>query len=199
MMPIIFLFSAIVSGVALLITLYVFSCKVRKVRIDHDCLKGMTYALWGFLMFTVVLEGLEFANLVYQGREGIDVILEYVAGPLKYRFFVVQLALCSVVPILTMSWVIARNLRGRSFVIAVTASACLVLVGVFMMRWNVVIGGQEISKSLRGLLSYRPEFLAREGILVTIGLLLAPLGLLWLLTRIFPPWRDEPRAILERR
>lgn len=191
MMPIIFLFSAIVSGVALLIALYVFSCKVRKVQIDHDCLRGMTYALWGFLMFTVVLEGLELANLIYKGREGIDIILEYFNGPLRYRFFVVQLALCSLVPILTMSWIIARDIRGRSFVIAITTTACLVLIGVFMMRWNVVIGGQEISKSLRGLLSYRPEFLPREGILVTVSLLLAPLGLLWLLTRLFPPWRDE--------
>jgi formate-dependent nitrite reductase membrane component NrfD len=75
LMPVIFLFSAIVSGIALLMVLYVVSCKLRRVLIDHDCLKGMTYALWGFLMFTVVLEGLTFGNLVYKGREGVEVTL----------------------------------------------------------------------------------------------------------------------------
>jgi hypothetical protein len=30
------------------------------------------------------------------------------------------------------------------------------------MRWNVVIGGQEISKSLRGFVSYTPP-MGREG------------------------------------
>jgi predicted membrane protein len=198
MMPVIFLFSAIVSGVALLVVLYVFSCKVRKVRIDHDCLKGMTYALWGFLMFVVILEGLEFANLIYKGKEGIDVILEYVRGPLLYRFFLVQLFLCSLVPIITMTFLIARNIRGRAFVIAITTCACLVLIGVFMMRWNVVIGGQEISKSLRGLLSYTPELTGHESVVGAVSVMLAPLGLLWILVRLFPPWLDKPEDAIKQ-
>ena len=82
LMPIIFLFSAIVSGIALLMVLYVVTSKLRRVKIDHDCLKGLTLALWGFLMFTVVLEGLEFANLVYKGKEGVDMIMIYVQGAL---------------------------------------------------------------------------------------------------------------------
>ncbi len=48
LMPVIFLFSAIVSGIALLMLLYVVSCKLRRVAIDHPCLKGMMFALWGF-------------------------------------------------------------------------------------------------------------------------------------------------------
>ena len=42
----------------------------------------MAYSLWGFMMFTLLLEGVEFASLVYRGREGIDVIMEFVKGPL---------------------------------------------------------------------------------------------------------------------
>ncbi len=43
LMPVIFLFSAIVSGVALLVVLYVASCKLRKITVDAACVKGLAY------------------------------------------------------------------------------------------------------------------------------------------------------------
>jgi hypothetical protein len=43
-------------------------------------------------MFTLLLEGVEFASLVYRGREGIDVIMEFVKGPLVVPFFILQFA-----------------------------------------------------------------------------------------------------------
>ena len=82
-MPAIFLFSAIISGTALVIVLYEVSCKLRKVPVDLPCLKGMAYSLWGFMMFTLLLEGVEFVSLVYRGREGVEVIMEFVKGPLS--------------------------------------------------------------------------------------------------------------------
>lgn len=195
LMPVIFLFSAIVSGVALLMVLYVTVSKLRRVPIDHDCLKGLTFALWGFLMFTVILEGLEFANLVYKGKEGVDVIVEYVMGPLFYRYFVFQFGLGALLPIAALGIIIARNIRGRTFVIGVTICALLVLMNVLMMRWNVVIGGQEISKTSRGLLTYPLHIWGRESVMTAVAVTLAPLGLLWILTRLFPPWQDPARKV----
>jgi Ni/Fe-hydrogenase subunit HybB-like protein len=142
LMPVIFLFSAIVSGIALLMVLYVLSCKLRRVPIDHPCLKGMMFALWGFLMFTVVLEGLTFGSLVYKGREGVDVIMEYVQGPLFFRYFVLQFGIGALLPIAVIGLIAAFNIRGRAFVVGATGCALLVLLNVLMMRWNVVIGGQ---------------------------------------------------------
>ena len=98
LMPVVFLFSAIISGVSLLIVLYVVSCKLRKVPIELDCLKGMAYTLWGFAMLTLVLEGLEFANTIYKAREGIEMIIQYVTGPLLIPFFVIQFAIGAVIP-----------------------------------------------------------------------------------------------------
>ena len=40
LMPVIFLFSAIISGVALLIVIYIVSCKLRRVPVDIPCVKG---------------------------------------------------------------------------------------------------------------------------------------------------------------
>ncbi|MDH3288748.1 MAG: polysulfide reductase NrfD [Betaproteobacteria bacterium] len=191
LMPVVFLFSAVISGVALLIVLYVLSCKVRKVAVDLQCLKGLAYVLWGFAMFTLVLEGLEFANIVYKGREGIEMILEYVTGPLLIPFFILQFSIGAVVPIALLSYLIWRGTTGTALIVGVTVSALLVLFQVWMMRWNVVIGGQEIAKTGKGLLSYQLVLLHREGLLTAVSVTVAPLLLLWATVRLFPPWTQD--------
>jgi len=191
LMPVVFLFSAIISGVALLIVLYVVSCKLRKIPVDLPCLKGMAYTLWGFAMLTIVLEGLEFANIVYKAREGIEMIIAYVTGPLVIPFFVIQFGIGAVTPILILSYLIWRGTTGKALVAGVTGSALLVLLSVFMMRWNVVIGGQEIAKTGRGLLSYHPIIFHREGLAVAVALMAAPLITLAVAVRVLPPWRDS--------
>jgi Ni/Fe-hydrogenase subunit HybB-like protein len=194
LMPPIFLFSAIISGTALLIVVYVISCKLRKVPIDVPCVKGMTYALWGFMMFTLLLEGVEFASLVYRGREGIDVIMEFVRGPLLVPFFILQFGIGSVLPICVITFMIWRGISGKLLVTAVTTCAVLVLLAVLMMRYNVVIGGQEISKTGKGLLEYHPPIIDREGLLAAGIVLVIPFVLLSILVRLFPPWEDEPAS-----
>lgn len=192
LMPVVFLFSAIISGVALLIVLFVVSCRLRRIPVDLPCLKGMAYTLWGFAMLTIVLEGLEFANIVYKGREGIEMIIAYVTGPLVIPFFVIQFGIGAVTPILILSYLIWRGTTGKALIAGVTVAALLVLLSVFMMRWNVVIGGQEIAKTGKGLLSYHMIIFHREGLAVAAALMVAPLALLAVLVRLLPPWRDNP-------
>lgn len=188
LMPVVFLFSAIISGVALLIVLYVLSCRLRRTPVDLACLKGLAYVLWGFMMFTLLLEGLEFANIVYKGREGIEIIMQYVTGPLVVPFFVLQFGLGAVTPISVISYLIWRGTTGKALIAGVTVSACLVLFSVLLMRWNVVIGGQEIAKTGKGLVSYHMLWLGREELLAAIAVVAAPLVLLALLVRLLPPW-----------
>lgn len=191
LMPPIFLFSAIISGTALLIVLYVVSCALRKKPVDLPCLKGMAYALWGFMMFTLVLEGVEFGALVYRGREGIDMIMEYVRGPLAIPFFTLQLGVGSVLPIALLTFMLWRGTTGKALIAGVATCGLLVLLAVLLMRWNVVIGGQEIAKTGKGLLTYRLPLLGREGGLTAAFALAAPMALLFVMTRLFPPWNDE--------
>jgi len=189
LMPVVFLFSAVISGVALLIVLYVLSCRLRKIAVDLECLKGLAYVLWGFAMFTLALEGLEFANIIYKGREGIEMIVEYVTGPLLVPFFILQFSIGALIPIAALTYMIWRGTTGRALIVGVTVSALLVLFQVWMMRWNVVIGGQEIAKTGKGLLSYQLVLLHREGLLTAVAVAVAPLLLLWAMVRVLPPWK----------
>jgi len=188
LMPVVFLFSAVISGVALLIVLYVLSCRVRRIAVDLECLKGLAYVLWGFAMVTIVLEGLTFANVVYKGREGIEMIIEYVTGPLLVPYFILQFSIGAVVPIAVLSYMIWRGTTGKALIAGVTVSALLILFQVWMMRWNVVIGGQEIAKTGKGLLSYQLVLLHREGLVTAVAVAVAPLLLLWATVRVLPPW-----------
>ena len=140
-------------------------------------------------MFTLVLEGLEFANIVYKGREGVEMIVEYVTGPLLVPFFILQFSIGALIPLAVLSYMIWRGTTGKALVVGVTVSALLVLFQVWMMRWNVVIGGQEIAKTGRGLLSYQLVLLHREGLLTAVSVAVAPLLLLWATVRVLPPWQ----------
>ena len=187
LMPAIFLVSAIVSGISILIVLYVLTSRFRKALIDRNCMKGLAYMLWGFLIFAVVLEFLEFANIVYKGREGVETVMALVAGPLWFSVWGLQLG-GSVAAFIILTYVIWRGTQDRQLVIGVTVSALLMLVSVLAMRWNVVIGGQELSKTMHGLLYFYPSFLGREGLLATMIVFALPFGMLWVLTRLFTPW-----------
>jgi predicted membrane protein len=78
-------------------------------------------------------------------------------------------------------------------------SASLVLIGVFAMRWNVVIGGQLISKSLRGFMSYTPPLLGIEGILVAAVFMILPFVIFAMIIYLIPPWEEEIKLPKRRR
>jgi Ni/Fe-hydrogenase subunit HybB-like protein len=198
LMPVIFLFSAVVSGFALLIVLHVVTSLWRRVPVNEACVRGLAGSLWGFLMFGVLLELVEYANVVYKAREGIELILVFVSGPLFVPYFILQFGVGAFLPIGILAFLIFGKAKGRTLVIGAFVSALLVLMSVFMMRWNVVIGGQMISKTLKGLLDYTPPLLGRESLLAAIFVMAAPFGLLWVLTQLFPPWDDTNKQAMPK-
>jgi predicted membrane protein len=55
------------------------------------------------------------------------------------------------------------------------------------MRWNVVIGGQLFSKSLRGFTTYKLELIGQEGLFMSLVLLVLPFIILWIMVKLFMP------------
>jgi predicted membrane protein len=108
----------------------------------------------------------------------------------------VQIVLGTVAPIalLAMTQVVTMTERARrgTYVLA----GVLTLIGIFAMRWNVVIGGQLFSKSFLGYTTYKMGFATREGLLPAVLLLLLPFVILWGLVRLLPPWSEpaEPQG-----
>ncbi len=191
LMPVIFLTSAIVSGIALLIVLYVVAMKIRNAPLDHNCLRSLTLWLLGILSINLVLEGLEIFAMSYEAEESWGIISQSIDEKIGISYFGIQFVLGSVLPLFALGFAELSKLGENIKTSIRVLSAGLILIGVFAMRWNVVIGGQLISKSLRGFTSYSPPLLGMEGILVAAMFVILPLVLCAVLVYLLPPWEEE--------
>jgi Ni/Fe-hydrogenase subunit HybB-like protein len=199
LMPIIFLTSAIVSGIALLIVMYIVVSKIRKAPLDHGCLRSMTLWLAGFLSINVVLEGLEVFTMLYESEESWGIVSQLITQKIAVSYFGIQFILGSVLPLFILGFLELSKLGEPLKTSIRFLSASLVLIGVLAMRWNVVIGGQLISKSLRGFTSYSPPLFGMEGIIVAALFLILPFLIVAALIYLLPPWEEEVRPPERRR
>jgi len=191
MMAIVFLFSAIVSGIALVLLLYMALTWLKKREMDMRCLDAMAHYLLLAFIVDFGLESLDLVHRIYEADESFHTLDFMVRTKLYTSHIVVQIVLGTLLPIGLLAFV--RLVRGsqaaRKGVYA--ASALLTLIGIFAMRWNVVIGGQLFSKSFLGYTTYKLEFAAREGLLPAIALMILPFLILWGLTRLLPPFGER--------
>ena len=204
LMPVIFLCSAVVSGVALCIVTYVITVGLRNLLyirkrtqnpelpkdesvkdVDLSEIKITTKYL---VMFLILAFTLEFIDLIFRGYTGVKSwdILQVVIFKIDFvKIFILQYGIGNLLPFILLL------LPGLTVKRAVLASA-LVLFGVFMMRWNVVIGGQAFSSSFSGFMEYHMPILplgldaTKEGLIGTIAVIITPYVLFFGLNKIMP-------------
>ncbi len=197
LMPIIFLFSAVVSGVAALIIFYQIAMKVRGEPIDQRCISGLARWLWLFMIVSLTLELLEIITLAYERAEEWEVISHLLTTKLSFSFISLQMIIGGLIPfiLLMVTVLMDRYLHERVRNTLTFVSGTLLLIQVLSMRWNVVIGGQIFSKSFRGFRDYHPHFLEKEGVLSAILLVAFPCVLLYLFHRILPMFKPSGHAV----
>ena len=194
LMPVVFIFSAMVSGIAAVMLLYMLLTWLRKEIIDVRCVDTIArYLLYTFII-DFSLEMLDLIHRIYESDESFRSLDFMVHTKLYVSHIVVQIMLGTVTPILllaaTQIFKLPERVRKRIYVVA----GCLTMVGIFAMRWNVVIGGQLFSKSFLGYTTYKMGLVTREGLLTTIVLTVLPLVILWVLVKLLPPWPERNSA-----
>ena len=204
LIPVVFLFSAMVSGIAAVLLIYVVSSAIRRKPVDEACLGKLGSFLFYALTVDFSLEMLDFVHRLYTAEESIKILSALVTSRLFISLVLLQVLVGTVIPLVTLALAspaferrpivkLPAAVRRRIFV----AAALLVEVGIFSTRWNVVIGGQLFSKSLRGLTVYKLQLYGLEGLWVAIGLLLLPLAILLVLIWLLPPWTGAASAAPE--
>ncbi len=208
LMPVIFIMSAIVSGVALCLLTYIVTMEIQKFRAGRDrtlfleqsreAIKGVEgqvvhitaqYLLF-FLIFSISLELLDLVFRGYTAVKSWDILRNVIYGRDFVDIFVLQYALGNLIPLIIL--VIPRITVRRA-----VPALLLVLFGVFMMRWNVVIGGQSFSLTFAGYMVYLlpviPQNLEtlKEGLFGALGIGVLPFIIFWILSRIFPVLEPE--------
>jgi len=191
LMPVVFIFSAMVSGIAAVMLLYMAITKMRKQKIDIRCVDSIAMYLFYIFIIDFSLEMLDLAHRIYEADESFRSLNFMVHTQLYIPHIVIQICLGTLTPLfllfLTQVVKLPELVRKRIYVI----SGALALIGILAMRWNVVIGGQLFSKSFLGYTTYKMSLVTREGLLVAIALSLLPLVFLWLLIKLLPPWPEK--------
>lgn len=198
LMPIVFLFSAIVSGIALVILLYMFLTPLRGEKINIACLDKMASYLFYAVIVDFSLELLDFIHRLYESEESIKILSELVMNKLFISLGIIQVMLGMLLPLGIMICIKLFRFDEELRKLLYFVSVILIQLGIFATRWNVVIGGQMFSKSFRGLTTYKMELTGFEGLFMTIVLLVLPFVILSILIRILPPWdRPTERSLAE--
>jgi len=204
LMPVIFICSAIVSGIALCILTYIVTMELRKLirarQLEddpelpsgeelksaeiHTVIITVRYLMM-FLILAITLELLDLVFRTYTAVKSWDILRSIIYEKDFFKIFVLQYGLGNLAPFILLKWpglTIRRALLGTA----------LVLMGVFMMRWNVVIGGQAFSASFSGFMEYKlPVWpgsieLFKEGLPGALLVAITPFVLFYLITRIIP-------------
>jgi Ni/Fe-hydrogenase subunit HybB-like protein len=203
LMPVIFIMSAVVSGVALCMLTYIIAMEIKKSMASrkrppfgHPSLEeirgvemyeiGITskYLIF-FLIFSISLELLDLVFRGYTAVKSWDILRNVIYGKDFINIFILQYTLGNLFPFLLL---LIPGLTIRRAVVALV----LVLFGVFMMRWNVVIGGQSFSLTFSGYMHYHLPLIPRdlntfkEGLTGALFILGLPFVLFWVLSRVFP-------------
>ena len=204
LMPVIFIMSAIVSGIALCMLTYIVTMEIRKFLAKR---KRTTYGVYQttdqirsveinviqmtakyLLYFMVFAISLEVLDLIFRGYTAVkswDVLRSVIYGKDFTSIFILQYAIGNLIPLillLTPGLTLRRTLLG----------VLLVLFGVFMMRWNVVIGGQAFSLTFAGYMHYHLPIVPhsmetfKEGLFGALSIFIMPFVLFYFISKIFP-------------
>lgn len=187
MMPLIFILSGFVSGVGIVIMLYHTVCWVRKEVPDQACIRTLGDYLFGFLAICVTLEELEIIQKAYEGKENWAMIQGLLSGPLEFSFYTLQMMVGSVIPLVLLGAFILFRLHNPFGTFLVLLSAHLVQIQVLSMRFNIIIGGQLLSKSGVGYHDYHWHIWGREGLVASVSVLVLISAFIFLLMKVFPP------------
>lgn len=190
LMPIVFLFSAIVSGIAMVLIIYMVITPFRGKSLDIECLDKLASYLFYVMIIDFSLEALDFVHRVYESEESIKILAYLVSDKLFISLVVIQLIMGMIIPLGMIALIKIMKSPPELKKMIYFIAAILVEIGIFTTRWNIVIGGQLFSKSFRGLTVYKMTFFGLEGLLAGLAILSFPFIILFLLTKILPPWED---------
>ena len=130
LLPVMFVNGAIASGIAL-------GLLVSAGRQDAKSLTSVGKVLAYIVLLELGLIAVEMLVLINSGGHGAEAASKLLTGPFALPFLGIEVVLGMIIPV-------ALLLKSKSPAIQMLASV-LILIGIFTMRYVVVVGGQTIS------------------------------------------------------
>jgi len=217
LMPVIFICSAVVSGIALCIISYYIFMEMRKwaakrgknfflpdvvahgsAAVDYEHLRSvqdhevrMTSKY--LLIFMTLAITLELLDMIFRGYTAVkswDALRQVIYEHDFVKIFILQYGIGNLLPFVML-------LLPRVTVRRAAVASILVLFGVLMMRWNVVIGGQAFSLTFKGFMHYHLPIIPhdietfKEGLGGALLVIFTPFVIFYFLNMIFPAFMED--------
>lgn len=218
LMPVIFIMSAIVSGVALSMLTYMVIMEWKKMKAkrkraqaralppypatyeeikgtEADLIKKTTRYLIFFMIIALTLELLDLVFRGYTAVKNWDILRQVIYDRDFNNIFIKQYLIGNIIPFILL---LLPGLTVRRAAVALV----MVLFGVFMMRYNVVIGGQSFSLTFDGFMDYKLPIIPysyetfKEGLLGALFTGGLPFLAFYIFNKIFP---SVPEVKAERK
>jgi hypothetical protein len=164
----------------------------RKKSIELNVLDSIGKFLFFVLILDFTLEGLDQIQRIYEAEESFEIIKLLVSSKLYLTLFVSQGLIGTFIPLITLAFLqfYKHQIKLKKTIYFIVG--ILVLIGVYSMRWNVVIGGQLFSKSFSGFTSFKVGLIGLDGTLMATFWILLPFAILGFLLWLLPPWKMIP-------
>jgi len=220
LMPVIFIMSAVVSGIALCIVCYYLFMELRKwaakrgknfflpdavahgrAAVDYEHLRSiqdhevkMTSKY--LLIFMTLAITLEMLDMIFRGYTAVrswDALRQVIYHKDFAKIFIMQYGIGNALPFLML---LLPRITARRAALA----SVLVLFSVFMMRWNVVIGGQAFSLTFHGFMEYHMPIIPydletfKEGVGGALLVGITPFVIFYFINMIFPAFIEDKTA-----
>lgn len=185
LMPILFLASAMVSGTGLLIILIPIFQRffTDAAKVDRNIIAELAKLLAWFIVIDLVIRALWLSFAIAFGNEPRNFLLEFFTIHFDETVYI-DYVICLIIPMI----IGFSKLRFNFPLVFVTG--IVVAIGVWLFRWNTVIGGQTIPRSMPGFLEYTPHLLGHGSITAVLANWLLFIALACLVTSFFP-WDEE--------
>lgn len=147
--------------------------------------------LFYILIIDFSLESLDQIHRIYEAEESFDILSLLVSSKLYITLFGMQILMGMIIPMLSLGLLQVAKIKEQVRKYMYAASGLLVLMGIFFMRWNVVIGGQLFSKSFLGFTSFNISPFGAEGFMMAVFWMILPFIVLAFLLWLMPPWKKQ--------
>jgi len=220
LMPVIFICSAVVSGIALCIVSYYLFMEIRKwaarrgknfflpdavahgsAAVDYEHLRSVqdhevkmtSKYLLIFMTLAITLEMLDMIFRGYTAVKSWDALRMVIYEHDFVKIFILQYGIGNLLPFVLL---LIPGITVRRAAVA----SLLTLFGVLMMRWNVVIGGQAFSLTFAGFMHYHLPIIPhdmetfKEGLFGALMVIATPFVIFYFLNMIIPAFLEDKEA-----
>ncbi len=191
LMPITFLVSAMVSGIAFMLILTWIMMRDEEGHVPWQLVDRLAVLLGWTIVTDLTIRLFWYSIGFFYSYGSYRDVIQFMFRDHFVDTVIIELLVALVIPAVIMLIPALRRIRPL-----VILASVVTVAGVWFFRWNTVIGGQEIPKTNAGFYHYSPEFWGSQGVMQVISNWAFWLFLFIIFTW-FLPWRSHDEGVME--